>query len=69
MHHLENLSVGSLVAVSDAQLSGDGKPGAPDALEPGLLHDFGAQAVVGLHDELQLVGREHFAQLLGLALL
>jgi hypothetical protein len=67
--YLEDLSVRGFVAVADTELRGDGQTRTPDALEARLLDDLGAETVVGLHDELQLVRRKHVAQLLGLALL
>mmetsp|Transcript_13780 Transcript_13780/g.42898 ORF Transcript_13780/g.42898 Transcript_13780/m.42898 type:complete len:311 (-) Transcript_13780:14-946(-) len=65
--HLGALRPARLVVVADAELGGEGEAGAPDGLEAGLLDDLGGDAVVGLHQELELVRLEHAAQGLGLA--
>ena len=52
--HIDDLGPACLVAVPDAELGRQGQAARPDTLEPGLLHEFGRDAVVGFQDELQV---------------
>ncbi|GIX28228.1 MAG: hypothetical protein KatS3mg123_2109 [Burkholderiales bacterium] len=62
LHHVHHLGPARLVVVAHAELGREGEPARPDALEAGLFHDAGAQAVVGLHQEFQLGGGEQRPQ-------
>eukprot|EP00053_Salpingoeca_punica_P018045 m.175368 g.175368 ORF g.175368 m.175368 type:complete len:306 (+) comp17345_c0_seq2:2030-2947(+) len=67
LEHLKHLGPGRLVAVAHAEGGRDGEAAAPDALEAGFLGNAGAEAVVRLHEELELVRVQHALQLRRLA--
>ncbi len=62
LQHVHHLGPARLVVVAHPELRGEGEPAGPDALEAGLLDDAGADAVMRLHEELQLGGVEKRAQ-------
>ena len=60
---LEDLGPAGFVAVTDAELRGNGEAAGPDASKAGFLNDLCADAIVGLTDELKLLGQEEFLKL------
>ena len=66
--HVHHLGPACLVAVPHAELRRQGEAARPDALEPGLLHEFRRDAVMGFQEELQLGRFEQVPQLSAFAL-
>ena len=62
---IDDLSPRRLVAVTYPEARRDRQPTGPDRLEPGLLGDVSAEAVVGFDDEGQRGGPDQLAQTIG----